>query len=114
MVAPANASAEFTLAEEYSAPSLEEYSDRPISFYQKLDYFPLVSTITGLVKAVFGILEMVFGVLLLPFQFGAHLWTQQNRSHFTVIDGAANMVRGMLALIPIFGNFALYLYDHSK
>jgi len=93
-----------------------DYEDRERhypSFFQQLDYIPLVSTVTGVARVIFGVLEAVLGILTIPFELIRDAYEGKNHQYL-LISGCANVGRGFVAGWPIVGNIALYLYDHSN
>jgi len=77
-----------------------------------LEYIPLVSTIVGLARAIFGLAETLIGLLTLPFELASR--SIEHKKPLMVIDGLANIARGLIAAKPIIGNVILYVYDHSS
>ncbi len=98
--------------DDYDAWSRASFESSTVTFIKQLEYIPLVSTIVGIVRIAFGIIETLFGLLALPLQLIHDAF--QGKSHeFILIDGLANIVRGVVALKPIIGNIILYIYDRA-
>ena len=74
--------------------------------------FP-VSILSGGFRAVMGIVQMVaFGVLSICAAFTGSS-ALSRRYSCTVLNGFANLFRGIVEMIPIAGNLLCYLYDSS-
>lgn len=98
--------------DDYDSWSRASFESSTVTFIKQLEYIPLVSTIVGIVRIVFGVLETIFGLFALPFQLARDAY--KGKSHqFILIDGLANVVRGVVALKPIIGNIILYIYDRA-
>ncbi len=80
------------------------------SFFEKLDYIPLISTITGIVRIAFGIFEVAIGFCLFPWEIIRSTYTGR-QCEFTLIQGGLNILRGYVATRPFVGNIGLYLFD---
>ncbi len=90
-----------------------QLTQEPISSHLAvLDYIPLVSTVSGAARAFFGSIQSAVGVVLLPVQIAGRM--AGHKQSFILIQGIANVVRGIIAAKPIVGNIAMYLYDSSK
>ena len=92
------------------------------SFEQKLNplgYLPGISIVSGTVRALFGIAEMISGLAKAAFQTmnpNRNLETQKTRIDFDIelcMHGLANIVRGVIESIPLFGNAACLCFDHA-
>ena len=79
---------------------------------EALDYFPLVSTISGIARVVFGTVQAAVGLVLFPFQLCGRVLNY--KSSFILGHGIANIVRGFVAMCPVAGNISLYVYDHTR
>jgi len=90
----------------------EEHHNAP-SVLRQLDWIPLISTITGLVRAIIGIVEIVIGIFSWPFEL-IYDSIQGTTHQLLIVQGCANVFRGSVAAVPLAGNFALYLYDNSN
>lgn len=90
-----------------------DYVERDFSSLKVLDYIPIVSTISGIVRIIFGGLETVLGLCLLTVQLIQRYYSQK-RTPFLFVDGFANIIRGSIAAQPVVGNIVSYLYDYSS
>lgn len=79
---------------------------------ETLDYFPVVSTVSGIARAIFGTVQTAVGLVLFPIQLCGKILNLN--SSFILVHGIANIVRGLVATVPIGGNIALYVYDHTR
>ncbi len=79
---------------------------------EALDYFPLVSTISGVARVVFGTVQAAVGLVLFPIQLCGRIVNY--KTPFILGHGIANIVRGCVATVPVFGNISLYIYDHTR
>ena len=104
-----------------SAGSAASDSDNPSTFeLEVLDYIPLVSLVSGVARTIFGAMQLVVAAVqstvdLVDFLF--HPYDERsgkNDGSYMYNQGRANMARGSVAMVPILGNIALYLYDHSR
>lgn len=77
-----------------------------------LDEIPIVSTVTGAVRQIFGAAEVLLGIPAFPIQLIGRAYGIKHS--FLIVQGLANIVRGHVAMYPITGNIAIYLYDHSS
>ena len=76
-----------------------------------LDYIPIISNISGVVRSIFGTIEAVVGIPTFPIELFVRATGARNT--FLFVDGIANIIRGSVASTPLLGNVTLYLYDHS-
>ena len=75
-----------------------------------LDYFPVVSNVSGVVRGIFGTIQSVIGVVAFPFQLIGRVAGCDDS--FVFAKGISNMVRGSIASTPFAGNVTLFIYDH--
>ncbi len=94
-------------------------NNQPIFRAETLDYIPIVSIASGATRATFGMLQ----IFVAPMQdvlslanFCLHPSQGLSIDGDTSLNlrGKANMIRGSIAMCPIFGNITVYLFDHSS
>ena len=83
---------------------------QPISFTQKLDWIPVISSIWAIFRLVIGSFELVLGSFTWPVEIIWNLRISQDH-HLLFIEGILNIGRAFVAAIPFIGNWALILYD---
>src|SRR5690348_11876662 len=86
-----------------------ERSQEP-SVFKQMDYIPIISIISGVVRGIFGAMEMMVGIFSWPIELLYDVADGSNHQ-LILIQGLANFFRGSVAVVPIFGNVYLYVYD---
>ena len=107
-----------SIPEVDSTDSVSSGSDNLITFRLKtLDYIPLVSIVSGVARWVFGATQIVGGTIQSTIDLVHVLRTGKldgDDGSYMYNQGKSNMVRGSVAIWPIVGNIALYVYDNSR
>ena len=82
--------------------------------FNRVGYFPILSTVSGYVRAVFGAVELVTAVALAALQMLRLLdFEGVLETGVYALHGVANIVRGMIEMMPIINMF-WFLYDNAR
>lgn len=83
----------------------QNLNDLDSRVFTDIEYNPLLSPLAGICRIMYGTFQITGGSIILAFApiTGATLLT----------NGVANLIRGSIGSIPLFGGPVLYLYDKS-
>jgi hypothetical protein len=103
---------DITLNESFSQTEAAWAASEKPTWFEVVDWIPIASLVSSLVRGIFGIIETAVGLIALPFQLAARVCYHHDNK-LLIVDGIANVIRAILAAEQIGGNIILYLYDHS-